>query len=205
MSGKTAAETFRQYSRRLLEFIRARVKLPEDAEDILQDVFYQLSRIDNLINPVENTAAWLYRATRNRIIDHYRKKKELPLPSVYNEDEDEVIIIEEIADILSGEIHSGNGALSGSAADTMNESPRGSRPETDFLRTLIMQEIESAIAELPEEQRKVFEFSEFHAMPVKEIAEKTGTSVNTVLSRKHYAVMHLRKRLRELYSDIMGI
>ena len=153
----------------------------EDAEDILQDVFYQFSRIDDLVNPVENTAAWLYRAARNRIIDHYRKKKEQPLPASYDEDGDGYII-DEIADILFG-------------------SETG--PEPDYLRSLILQEIETALAGLPEEQRNVFELSEFFGMPVKEIAEKTGAPVNTVLSRKHYAVKHLRTHLRELYSDIM--
>ena len=183
MSNKTAAETFRHYSKRLLKFISGKVSLLEDAEDILQDVFYQFSRIDSLANPVENTAAWLYRAARNRIIDQYKKKKESPLPASYNEEEDEYII-DEITDILFGE---------------------EAGPETDYLRSLIFQEVDTALAELPEEQKEVFELSEFDSMPVKEIAKKTGVSENTVLSRKHYAVKHLRKRLQELYGDVMGV
>ena len=182
MPNKTAAETFNSYSKRLLKFIRGKVMLLEDAEDILQNVFYQFSRIDDLANPIENTAAWLYRAARNRIIDHYKKKKELSLPASYDEEEGEYII-DEIADILSGE---------------------DSEPEDDYLRSLILQEIETALADLPGEQREVFVLSEFDAMPVKEIAKKTGVGENTVLSRKHYAVKHLRKRLQELYGDVMG-
>ena len=182
MSGNGAAETFRHFRQRLLNFILGKVNLFEDAEDILQDVFYQFSRVNGLANPIENTAAWLYRAAGNRIIDHYKKKKELPLPASYDEEEDE-FIIDEIADILFG----------GDAG-----------PETDYLRSLILQEIETAIAGLPKEQREVFVLSELSAMPVKEIAEKTGVPVNTVLSRKHYAVKHLRNRLQELYDDVMS-
>ena len=183
MSGKTAAETFKQYRQRLLKFILGKVRLPEDAEDILQDVFYQFSKIDDLVNPIENAAAWLYHAARNRIVDHYKKKKEQSLPGSYDEDEDEYII-DEIADILFG---------------------TETGPEPDYLRSLILQEIEAALVELPEEQRKVFELSEFFSMPVKEIAEKTNAPLNTVLSRKHYAVKHLRKRLQELYCDVIGV
>jgi len=182
MSNKTTAEIFRQYSQRLLKFILGKVSLFEDAEDILQDVFYQFSRIDGLANPVENTAAWLYRSARNRIIDQYKKGKESPLPASYDEEEDEYII-DEIADILFGE---------------------EAGPETDYLRSLILQEVETALTDLPKEQREVFELSELYGTPVKEIAKKTGVPENTVLSRKHYAVKRLRKRLRELYCDVMG-
>ena len=183
MANKTVSETFNHYSKRLLKFIRGKVHLLEDAEDILSDVFYQYSRVNDLANPIENAAAWLYRSARNRIIDHYRKKKETPLPAFYDEEEDEYVV-DEIADILFGE---------------------AAGPETDFLRSLILREIETAIAELPKEQREVFELSELHAMPVKEIAQKTGVPENTVLSRKHYAVLHLRKCLRELYCDVVGV
>ena len=182
MSNKTTAETFRHYSERLFKFIRGKVNLLEDAEDILQDVFYQFSRADELANPIENTAAWLYRAARNRIIDQYKKKKEIPLSAFYDDEEDEYII-DEIADILFGE---------------------ETGTEHEYLRSLILQEIEAALAGLPEKQREVFELSEFYNMPVKEIAKKTGVSENTVLSRKHYAVKRLRKCLWELYCDVMG-
>ena len=179
---RKTSETFKYYREKLLKFIRNRVNFLEDSEDILQDVFYQYTRIDDLANPIENASAWLYRTARNRIIDHYKKKKDAPLPAFYDEEEDEYIV-DEVADILFGET---------------------AGPETDYLRSLILDEIETAIADLPEDQKKVFEMAELSAMPVKEIAEKTGVPVNTVLSRKHYAIKSLRNRLEELYSGVMG-
>jgi len=180
MAGKTA-ETFVSLRQRLLNFIRSRVNRLEDAEDILQDVFYQFSRVNDMINPIENISAWLYRAARNRIIDHHKKKKDEPLPASYDEDNDEYIF-DEIADIIYGE---------------------EATPETETLRSLVFEEIQTALADLPKEQREVFEMTELLDFSVKETAEKTKTPVNTVLSRKHYAVKFLRKRLKELYSDVM--
>jgi RNA polymerase sigma factor (sigma-70 family) len=182
MADKTA-ETLVSLRQRLLNFIRSRVNRIEDAEDILQDVFYQFSRVDNLINPIENISAWLYRAARNKIIDHRRKKKDEPLPMSYDEDTDEYIF-DEIADIIYGE---------------------EATPETEMLRSLVFEEIQTALADLPKEQREVFEMTELLDFSVKETAEKTKTPVNTVLSRKHYAVKFLRKRLKELYSDVIEL
>jgi len=177
---------FKTYRQRLLKFIQSRVNLPEDAEDIMQEVFYQFTRqftgIDDAADPIQNASAWLYRAARNKIIDHYKKKKNAPLPGFYDEEEDEYMI-DEISDIMFGE---------------------EAGPATDLLRSLIMEEIERAVTDLPEEQRIVFELSELFDLPVKEIAKRTGTPVNTVLSRKHYAVQFLRKRLKELYCDFLG-
>jgi len=174
---------FLNFKQKLFNFIRSKVNRLEDAEDILQDVFYQFSKVDNLINPIENTSAWLYRSAKNKIIDHRRKKKDEPLPASYDEDEDEYII-DEIADIIYG------------TEET---------PETEMLRSLVFEEIQAALADLPKEQREVFEMTEFLEYSIKETAEKTNTPVNTVLSRKHYAVKFLRKRLEELYGDVMGI
>jgi RNA polymerase sigma factor (sigma-70 family) len=182
MNTKSVADIFAVYSGRLLKFIRSRIGVLEDAEDILQDVFYQLARMDNLSKPVEQTAAWLYRVARNSIIDRRKKKKDEPLPASYDEDEDEYIF-DDIADIVYG-------------AETT--------PETEYLRKAILEEIKIALDELPEEQRRVFELTEIAGFSVKEVAEKTGTPLNTVLSRKHYAVERLRKQLAELYSDVMG-
>ncbi|MDR0302460.1 MAG: sigma-70 family RNA polymerase sigma factor, partial [Treponema sp.] len=176
MAKKTVTQIFKDYQQRLLKFIRSRVSGIEDAEDILQDVFYQFARVDNMINPIENTAAWLYRAARNKIIDHHKKKKDEPLPATYDEDTDD-FIFDEITDIIYGE---------------------ESTPEIELFRSLIFEEIQTALADLPKEQREVFEMTELLDFPVKEVAEKTNTPVNTVLSRKHYAVKHLRKRLEEL-------
>ena len=183
MAKTTASEIFKSYRQKLFNFIRGKVNRLEDAEDILQDVFYQFSRVDNLINPIENTSAWLYSAAKNKIIDHRRKKKDEPLPASYDEDEDEYII-DEIADIIYG---------------------KEETPETEMLRSLVFEEIQTALADLPQEQREVFELTEFLEYSIKETAEKTNTPVNTVLSRKHYAVKFLRKRLEELYGDVMGV
>jgi RNA polymerase sigma factor (sigma-70 family) len=182
MSTNSVAAIFTTYRERLLKFIRSRTSVLEDAEDILQDVFYQLTRMDSLSKPVEQTAAWLYRVARNSIIDRRKKKKEVPLPSHYDDDADDYMF-DDIADIMYG-------------AETT--------PETEHLRKAILEEIKTAVNELPEDQRTVFELTEIAGFSVKEVAEKTGTPVNTVLSRKHYAVKRLRKRLAELYSDVMG-
>ena len=179
MTKKSVAEIFTDYRKRLLTFIRLRVSRIEDAEDILQEVFYQFSKVNNTLNPIENTAAWLYRAARNRIINQYKKKKDEPLPASYDED-DEEYIFDEIADILYGE---------------------ETTPETEMLRALVYEEIQTALAELPKEQREVFEMTELLDFSVKEVSEKTNTPVNTVLSRKHYAVKFLRKRLEEFFND----
>ncbi|WP_461256155.1 RNA polymerase sigma factor [Treponema sp. R80B11-R83G3] len=183
MAKKSAAEIFKSYRQRLLNFIRNRVNQIEDAEDILQDVFYQFSRVNDLITPIENISAWLYRAARNKIIDHHKKKKDAPLPALYDEDGDEYIF-DEIADIIYG---------------------KEATPETEMLRSLVFEEIQTALADLPKEQREVFEMTELLGFSVKETAEKINAPVNTVLSRKHYAVKYLRKRLEELYIDVMGI
>jgi RNA polymerase sigma factor (sigma-70 family) len=180
MANKTA-EMFSSLRQRLLRFIRSKVSLLEDAEDILQEIFYQFTRVNTLSNPVENAAAWLYRAARNRIIDNYKKKKDEPLPVLYSDDEDEYIL-DEIEDIIYAE----------------------KTPETEYLRSLIMEEIQNALSDLPEEQREVFVMTELFDFSVKETAEKTHAPVNTVLSRKHYAVKFLRGRLQELYCDVMG-
>jgi RNA polymerase sigma factor (sigma-70 family) len=185
MAHNSVAEVFNTYREQLLKFIRSRVRTLEDAEDILQDVFYQFARVNDLENPVEQAAAWLYRAARNKIIDSGRKKKDVPLPasrSEYGEDGDEYIF-DDIADILYG---------------------KETTPETEYLRVLFLEGIQTALDELPEEQRTVFELTEIMGLPVKEAAEKTHAPVNTVLSRKHYAVKHLRKSLAELYTDLIS-
>jgi RNA polymerase sigma factor (sigma-70 family) len=184
MSKKTVADAFTEYRKRLLDFISSRVSSIEDAEDILQDVFYQFARVNDLMNPVEQTAAWLYRAARNRIIDTYKKKKELSFSVFtdsgnYDDDDD----LSDFIDILSAD---------------------ETTPETEMLRSFVWDAIKNAIDELPEAQRDIFIKTEFEGLPVKEIAEKTGVPVNTLLSRKHYAVKHLRERLREIYEDMTG-
>jgi RNA polymerase sigma factor (sigma-70 family) len=179
---QTAAQIFTVYRARLTNFIRKWVVSLEDAEDITQEVFYQFAKMDSLARPVEQTAAWLYRVARNKIINHQSKKRDAELPVYYDEEDDE-FVFQDIADVVF---------------DTEQT------PETEYLRSMILDEVKTALAELPEEQREVFELTEFSVFSVKEVAEKTGAPVSTVLSRKHYAVLHLRKRLKELYADIMG-
>ncbi|GHU21339.1 RNA polymerase subunit sigma-24 [Spirochaetia bacterium] len=182
MPQTNVAQTFSTFHEKLSNFIRKRVSIAEDAEDILQEVFYQFTRVNNLGKTVEQTAAWLYRVARNLIINKYIKKNEVQFPISYDED-DNTNFLDEITDVLFAE---------------------ETTPETEYLRSLVLEEIKSAVNELPQEQREVFELTEYYDMPVKEIAKNTGVSINTVLSRKHYAVVHLRKTLKELYENVVG-
>ncbi|MDR0799349.1 MAG: RNA polymerase sigma factor [Dysgonamonadaceae bacterium] len=173
-----------EYRPQLQSFIRKRVSNKEDAEDILQDVFYQLVKtVNTAMNPIEQTAAWLYRVARNTIINHGIKKREEEMP-VYQSDENDDAIVKDFSEILFN-----------------NESSPS--PETEYLRSLVWTELENALAELPPEQREVYELTEFEDIPLKEIAQTTGVPVNTLLSRKHYAVLHLRKKIRQLYEEII--
>jgi len=184
MERQDAGKLIAEYQPRLKAFIRKRISNREDAEDILQDVFYQLTKaVANVLNPIEQVEAWLYRATRNRIINYWTKKREEELP-VYINDDEANIMPEDFSEILfSNEV-----------------SPT---PETEYLHSLVWAELENALAELPPEQREIYELTELDGIPVKEIAQTTGVPVNTLLSRKHYAVLHLRKRMRQLYEDII--
>lgn len=170
----------KEHQPRLKSFIGRRVANREDAEDILQEVFYQLAKtVENNIRPIEQVTAWLYRVARNTIINTGRKKQPLPV-SRYTPDGD---LSEEFSEILFG-------------SDDLT-------PETEYMRSLIWKEIEAALTELPPEQREAFELTELEGLSVKEVAETINIPVNTLLSRKHYAVKHLRKRLDALYKDIM--
>jgi len=183
MSKNSVAQVFTEYRDRLLKFIRSRVNALEDAEDIMQDVFYQFARVNDLANPVEQTAAWLYRAARNRIIDTYKKKRAIPFSVFADDDDSDDDDLSDFIDILSAD---------------------ETTPETEMLRSLVWDEIKTALDELPQAQRDIFIQTEFEGLPVKEIAQKTGVAVNTLLSRKHYAVKHLRERLLEIYADLGG-
>jgi len=183
MSKNSAAKAFTEYRERLLKFIRSRVRALEDAEDIVQDVFYHFARVNELANPVEQTAAWLYRAARNRIIDTYKKKKDISFSALADlSDADEDDDLSDFIDILSAD---------------------ETTPETETLRSFVWDAIKTAIDELPPAQREIFIQTEFEGLPTKEIAEKTGVAVNTLLSRKHYAVKYLRERLRDIYVDMV--
>jgi len=169
---------------KLKAFIRKRVANSEDAEDILQDVFYQFVKtVENTMNPIEQVSAWLYRVARNLIINRGVKKREVELP-VYRSSDSDDEVFNDISEFLFND-------------ETLLS------PETEYLRSLVWVELENALAELPPEQREIFELTELDGIPVKEISEATGVPVNTLLSRKHYAMKHLRKRLAVLYQDIV--
>jgi len=173
-----------EYQPQLQSFIRKRVDNREDAEDILQDVWVQFVKtVDIALNPIEQVSAWLYRVTRNTIINHFTKKREDEMPVYRNEESDEVIN-RDFSEILF-------------------DDEALPSPETEYLRSIVWTELETALAELPPEQREIFELTELDGIPVKEIAQTSGVAVNTLLSRKHYAVVFLRKRLKELYKDLL--
>jgi len=165
---------------RLRNFIRRRVADPSDAEDILQEVFYELVETYRLMKPIEQVGAWLFRVARNRIIDLFRKKK--PDPSTNDP------VVAEDGELVTLE-------------DLLPSVDAG--PEAAYARTVLLEELEDALAELPDEQREVFLAHEIEGRSFKKLAAETGLSVNTLLSRKHYAVVHLRERLQEVYDEFM--
>lgn len=174
------AKIYQEHQGELKKFISYRVSFKEDVEDILQNIFYNLSKIDLDENPIEQVSSWLYSVARNQIIDRNRKKKEERIPEFkHNSDDD---ILNDISEIL--------------LSDNTN-------PETEYLQSLLWEELEIALNELPEEQKIVFELTELQGFSFKEISESTKIPVNTLISRKHYAVLHLRKRLKNLYDEII--
>jgi RNA polymerase sigma factor (sigma-70 family) len=164
---------------RLRNFIRWRVPDPGDAEDILQEVFYELVEANRLLMPIEHVTGWLFRVARNRITDLFRKKKPESLSDAAagNAEDDERLQVE---DLLPSP-HAGPDAL--------------------YARALLLEELELAVDELPEEQRRVFVAHELEGRSFKELAAETGVSINTLLSRKRYAVLHLRERLQTIYDE----
>ncbi|NDV47287.1 RNA polymerase sigma factor [Paludibacter sp. 221] len=171
---------YEEHQAELKGFISRRVSFKEDAEDILQNVFYNLSKTDLDENPIEQISSWLYSVARNQIIDRSRKKKEKLILDDKADSDDE--FLSDISEILT------------STNDT---------PETVYLQSLVWEELDAALDELPEEQRTVFELTEMQGFSFKEISESTGIPVNTLISRKRYAVLHLRERLKDLYEDII--
>src|SRR5258708_37614014 len=175
------SEAIRLEWSRLRNFIRKRVADQGDAEDILQDVFFELIEAYRLMKPVEQAGAWLYRVARNRIIDRFRKKRPEPRGEVLlKASEEDALLLEELL-----------------------PSPDAG-PEAIYARSVLLEELDAALEELPEEQRDVFIAHEMDGRSFKQLAEETGLSINTLLSRKHYAILHLRRRLQAIYQEFTG-
>lgn len=168
---------------RLGNFIRQRVRDPGDAEDILQDVFFEFVEAYRLPAPIEQASAWLFHVARNRIIDRFRKKKELP-----------------IAD-MAGSSDSADDADSEYRLDLALPSQEAG-PEAVYARSVLLKSLQNALDELPPEQREVFVAHELDGQSFKELAAASGVGVNTLLARKRYAVLHLRARLQTVYDEL---
>jgi RNA polymerase sigma factor (sigma-70 family) len=174
------SEVVKREGSRLRNFIRRRVSDPLDAEDVLQDVFYKLVEANRLLMPIDHVTGWLFRVARNRITDLFRKKTPENFSEAMIENEEGEAL--QIEDLLP--------------------SPDAG-PEALYLRNLLLDELELALDELPDEQREVFVAHELEGRSFKELTAKTGVSVNTLLSRKRYAVLHLRERLQSIYDEFL--
>lgn len=177
-------ETVQKERRRLFSFIKDRVPENEDAEDILQDVFYELTETYRLMKPIEKISAWLFTTARNKITDLFRKKKAVPFSNMRvetNKDED------------------------GNEAENFYEllPDLGDSPEMLLMREVVRDEMNKALDKMPKKHRDVFIQTEMEGKSFKEISSTTGVPVNTLISRKHYAVLFLRERLQEIYDELL--
>jgi RNA polymerase sigma factor (sigma-70 family) len=174
-------QTVKQERSRLFNFIRKRVKSTLDAEDILQDVFYQFVRVSEEVETIEKASAWLFQVARNKITDLYRKKKTVSFSQfdTGSDDEDGSLNFEDYIPDLTD------------------------MPDAVLTREMVWEVLDEGLSELPEEQRDVFKMHEFEEMSFNEISELTGEGVNTLISRKRYAILHLRKKLGALYDEIL--
>ena len=175
--GQNIASVVKEYSQRLFGFIRSRVPTVADAEDVLQDVWYQFSKVVDT-EPIEQVSAWLFRVARNRITDRYRKRRENLLDDMAYEDEDGEL---SFRDILLEDDHS---------------------PETEMLREMFWEALFEALDELPAEQRDVFVWNELDGETFQAIADRTGDNLKTLISRKRYAVRKLRARLQQFRGEL---
>lgn len=171
-------QTVNQYGRQLLGFIRGKVATDEDAEDIIQDVWYQFSNVEEA-DTIESVSGWLYRVAKNRITDTFRKKKPEHIEDYAFESEDGEM---NFKDILLAET---------------------TTPEDEFFKKMFWEELMNALEELPEKQRSVFVQNELEDKTLQQIADATGENLKTIISRKGYAVKHLRNRLNDLYNDFI--
>jgi RNA polymerase sigma factor (sigma-70 family) len=176
---KKIAEVITRERRRLGSFIRQRVPDPGDAEDILQDVFSELVESVRMVRPIEQVGAWLFQVARNRIIDRFRRKSAEPIRVVAETDGEDGL-----ADL----------------AESLPSQRAG--PEAQYARQLLLEELDAALDELPAEQREVFIAHELEGRSFRELAAQTGLNINTLLSRKRYAVRHLRNQLQQIYREL---
>lgn len=174
---KRITETITRERGRLRNFIRRRVPDANEAEDILQDVFFEYVEAYRLPEPIEQVGAWLFRVARNRIIDRFRKKREVQLPDAPDGMDDELWLEEVLPSPEAG-------------------------PEAEYARRVLLEELTAALGELPKEQRDVFIAHELEGRSFKELATESGVSMNTLLARKRYAVLHLRTRLQIIYNEL---
>jgi len=172
------SDAVRRESSRLRNFIRTRVPNEDDVEDVLQDVFSELVEAQSQLEPVRQIGAWLFRVARNRIIDRFRKRRPQTVPIEADVDEE----------------------AQGVFLEDWLPSNRGG-PETAYARGILLDELVEALEELPPDQREIFVAHEVEGRSFKDLAEETGLSVNTLLSRKRYAVLQLRERLRDIYLE----
>jgi RNA polymerase sigma factor (sigma-70 family) len=174
------SEVVKRERSRLLNFIRRRVPDPGEAEDVLQEVFYRLVEANRLLMPIEHITGWLFQVARNRITDLFRKKE----PENFSH----IVVTEANGEEVQFE-------------DLLPSPDAG--PEAEYARKMLIEELTRALAELPKDQREVFVAHEFEGRSFKELAAETGVSMNTLLSRKRYAVLHLRERLQRVYDEFM--
>jgi len=181
LNRKTISQTVEKEQSRLFNFIRKRVKSTVDAEDILQDVFYQFVRVSEEVNAIEKASAWLFQVARNKITDLYRKKKTTNFSQLNarNESEEQSLNFEDYIPDLKD------------------------LPDAILTREMVWEVLDEGLSEIPQEQREVFMMHEFDDLSFNEISELTGEQVNTLISRKRYAIVYLRKKLDELYKEII--
>ena len=175
------SEVVSKQGARLRNFIRKRVPNEADVEDLLQEVFYELVEANRLLMPIEYVTGWLFQVARNRITDLFRKKK----PETFSD----AAVVDEEGELLRIE-------------DLLPSPDAG--PEAVYVRNEMLQELELALSELPQEQRQIFLAHEFEGRSFKELSQESGVSINTLLSRKRYAMLHLRERLRSVYDEFFG-
>jgi RNA polymerase sigma factor (sigma-70 family) len=176
---KYISDTIKEERGKLLGFIKKRVPVPEDAEDILQDVFYQLVRAYQSIGSIDRVASWLYKVANNKIIDRSRKSMPIPIESIIPKmDEHEALTLEDILPDF------------------------GNSTEDHLLQEFIWQQIGEALKQMPKEQAEVFVLHELEDKSFKEISEQTGIPQNTLFSRKRYAILFLREKLKEIYKEL---